>query len=101
MTKPLMVLHVDCDIYSSTVTIFKLLKPFLIPGSLVVFDELVNYPSFLDHEMLAFYEFLQGTDLDVELLGTFGDVIQCPAGDPGPQYQAVATRLVPRTNSVV
>ena len=101
MTKPIMVLHVDCDLYSSTVTIFKYLKPFLIPGSLVVFDELVNYPRYLDHEMLAFYEFLQGTNLDVELIGQFGGVRMCPTNDAGPAIQAAAVRLVQRTNTVV
>ena len=101
MTKPIMVLHVDCDLYSSTVTIFKYLKPFLIPGSLVVFDELVNYPRYLDHEMLAFYEFLQGTNMDVELIGKWGGVVMCPTGDAGAASQAVAVRLVQRTNTVV
>ena len=39
MTKPVMVLHVDCDTsgYSSTATVFKYLKPFLVPGEFVKF----------------------------------------------------------------
>lgn len=58
--------HVDCDIYSSTATIFEHLGPHLGPGSVIVFDELVNYFDFPENEFLAFYRFLQHRDLDFE-----------------------------------
>jgi len=52
-------LHVDCDLYSSTQTIFDELFHLISPQTVVVFDELINYPGFEDHEMLALYEALE------------------------------------------
>ena len=56
--EPVALLHVDCDIYSSTVTIFEHLGSRLVPGSLVLFDEYFNYPAWQMHEHKAFREFL-------------------------------------------
>ncbi|WP_411894878.1 class I SAM-dependent methyltransferase [Winogradskyella sp. A2] len=53
-------LHIDCDIYSSTVTVLELLKPFIKQDSIIVFDEYFNYPGWKDGEYKAFKEF---TDL--------------------------------------
>merc|ERR1712150_35443 len=64
-------LHVDCDIYSSTKTIFTLLQPYILPGTVIVFDELVNYPTFKSHEIKAFFELLQeNKHLNFEWIGT-------------------------------
>lgn len=52
-------LHVDCDIYSSTKTVFDLVGPRLRPGSIVLFDEFFNYPSWQQHEYKAWTEFLE------------------------------------------
>src|SRR5262249_28322952 len=41
-------LHVDCDLYSSTKCIFDHLGPLFQGGMILVFDELVNYPGFED-----------------------------------------------------
>jgi hypothetical protein len=54
-------LHVDCDLYSSTKTIFDLLEPRLVPGSVIVFDEYWNYPGWQQHEYKAFNEFVTRT----------------------------------------
>jgi Macrocin-O-methyltransferase (TylF) len=35
-------LHVDCDIYSSTVTILQNIGPMLRTGSVIVYDDLFN-----------------------------------------------------------
>lgn len=50
-------LHVDCDLYSSTREIFELIGRRLVPGSVIVFDEYLNYPGWKRHEFLAFKEF--------------------------------------------
>lgn len=50
-------LHVDCDLYSSTREIFELIGRRLVPGSVIVFDEYLNYPGWNRHEFLAFKEF--------------------------------------------
>ena len=56
--EPVSYLHIDCDMYESTKTVFQNLAPRIVPGTVIVFDELVNYPGYQDHELKAFYEFL-------------------------------------------
>lgn len=56
-------LHVDCDLYSSTKTVFDLVGPRLRPGSVVLFDEFFNYPGWQQHEYKAWNEFLEQTGL--------------------------------------
>lgn len=53
---PIAFLHVDCDLYSSTKTIFDHLGDRLEPGSVIVFDEYFNYPGWREHEFKAFQE---------------------------------------------
>ncbi|MFN0219359.1 MAG: TylF/MycF/NovP-related O-methyltransferase [Hyphomicrobium sp.] len=50
-------LHVDCDLYSSTVTIFEALGDRIVPGTVIMFDEYFNYPNWKAHEHKAFEEF--------------------------------------------
>lgn len=54
----LALLHVDCDLYSSTVTVLETLAEQLVPGSLIVFDDLLGFPDFRNHEFRAFEEYL-------------------------------------------
>jgi hypothetical protein len=54
---PLAFLHVDCDLYSSTVTVFEALGSRIAPGTVIVFDEYFNYPNWMNHEHKAFTEF--------------------------------------------
>ncbi len=51
-------LHVDCDLYSSTKTVFSLLADRLVPGTIIVFDEYFNYPGWQECEYKAFMEFV-------------------------------------------
>jgi hypothetical protein len=62
-------LHVDCDIYSSTVTVLRMLVPRLKPGAVLVFDEYFNYPNWQRHEWRAFQEFIRDTGLSYRYLG--------------------------------
>jgi hypothetical protein len=55
---PLTFLHIDCDLYSSTQSIFKALADRIIPGTIIVFDEYFNYPNWERHEFQAFQEFV-------------------------------------------
>jgi predicted O-methyltransferase YrrM len=50
-------IHVDCDIYSSTVTILENLASRIVPGTVIVFDEFLNYPGWRQHEFKAWQEF--------------------------------------------
>jgi hypothetical protein len=62
-------IHVDCDIYSSTVTIFEALKDRIKPGTIIVFDEYFNYPGWRNHEYKAFQEFIAATGHTYSYLG--------------------------------
>ena len=62
-------MHVDCDLYSSTRTIFDLLEPRLGPGAVIVFDEYFNFPNWKEGEHKAFQEFLARSGLSCDFLG--------------------------------
>lgn len=62
------ILHIDCDIYSSTKFIFDRLKHRILPGTIIIFDELKGYRGWEDHEYKAFMEFLEYTGLSYEIL---------------------------------
>ena len=51
-------IHIDCDIYASTRTVLELLAARIVPGTVIVFDEYLNYPSWKEHEFRAFQEFV-------------------------------------------
>lgn len=51
-------LHVDTDTYSPAKTILSVAKPRLVPGSIVLFDELFGYPGWENHEYRALQETL-------------------------------------------
>lgn len=63
-------LHVDCDLYSSTKTIFKYLHTYIKSGTIIVFDEwCYNFnESFNDHEQKAFYEYVEEHDVKYEFI---------------------------------
>lgn len=66
-------LHVDCDLYSSTKTIFDELVN-NIRDTIVIFDELIIYETFENHEIKAFWEFLQiNKNLKVTMLYAKGE----------------------------
>lgn len=58
---PLSFIHVDCDLYSSTKTIFSMLKEQIVPGTIILFDEYFNYDGWERHEHKAFQEFIKET----------------------------------------
>lgn len=49
--------HVDCDLYSSTATALEGISAFIHPGTFVVFDEYHGYPGAEEHEAKAWREF--------------------------------------------
>ncbi|MEE3502239.1 class I SAM-dependent methyltransferase [Acidiphilium acidophilum] len=73
VSEPVALLHVDCDIYSSTRTIFDLLGPRLVAGSVIVFDEYFNYPGWRQHEYKAFQEFCAAGGRRYRYLGYAGE----------------------------
>lgn len=61
-------LHVDCDLYSSTATIFELLGDRLQTGAIILFDEYYNFHRWQQHEFKAFQEFVQRSGLEYEYI---------------------------------
>jgi Methyltransferase domain len=62
-------LHIDCDLYSSTKTIFRLFRDRIGAGTVLVFDEFFNYPGWQQGEFKAFNEFVAGTGIKYKWLG--------------------------------
>lgn len=75
-------LHIDCDLYSSTQTVFRLLGDRITSGTIIVFDEYFNYPGWQEHEYLAFQELVRYRKLGYEYIGL------------SPTYQHVAARIL-------
>ena len=62
-------MNVDCDLYSSTKTIFEHLGPRIESGTVIFFDEYFNYPGWEDSEYPAFKEFIAARGLSYTYLG--------------------------------
>ncbi len=65
-------IHIDCDIYSSTKTIFDLTKNNISNNCIIVFDELINYPNYFNHEWKAWWEFVKENNIEFEWIGMNG-----------------------------
>jgi hypothetical protein len=70
--------HIDCDIYSSTKTVLAALTNRVLPGSVLLFDELMEfrdgeprqqYTEWRKHEWKALTEWLEATGYTIEILG--------------------------------
>lgn len=61
-------LHIDCDLYSSTKTIFEFLGDRIVEGTIILFDEYFNYPQWEHHEYKAFQEFVTQHNIQYEYL---------------------------------
>ncbi len=62
-------LHIDCDLYPSTRTVFELIGQRIRNGTILCFDEYFNYPGWQDGEYKAFMEFISASDMNFEFLG--------------------------------
>lgn len=69
MAGPVAFLHVDCDLYSSTKIIFDLLGDRIVPGTVIVFDEYFNHPTWRADEWLAFKEFVALKSVEYDYIG--------------------------------
>ena len=71
-TEPIAFLHIDCDLYSSTVTVLSLLKSQIVPGTIIIFDEYFNYPGWNLDEFKAWQEFVAANGRTYEYIGYVG-----------------------------
>lgn len=65
-------IHIDCDIYSSTKTVLTLLANRIVPGTVIVFDEYFNYPTWEEHEHKALIEFLHDQNMECDYFAYVG-----------------------------
>ena len=64
--KKITFLHVDCDLYSASKYVLDKCTPFLCEGSVVVFDELINYDGYEEGEWKAMNEWVNENDVKYE-----------------------------------
>ena len=63
------VVHIDCDLYSSTLFVLSTLVHKLKKGDIIIFDEFgsIRHPT---HEFRAFCDFVSAYNFDYQLIGT-------------------------------
>ncbi len=66
------IIHMDADLYSSTLYVLTLMTPFLKAGDIIFFDEF-NVPM---HEFKAFTEWTKSFYIDYEVLGAVNNFYQ-------------------------
>jgi hypothetical protein len=54
---PVCFLHIDCDLYSSTKTVLDLLNERIVPGTVIVFDEMYPWADINDYNLWAAGEY--------------------------------------------
>lgn len=62
-------LHIDCDLYSSTDIVLSTLKDQIVPGTVIVFDEYINYPGWQLDEFRAWQEHVGAWGREYEYIG--------------------------------
>jgi predicted O-methyltransferase YrrM len=73
-TKPISLLHIDCDLYSSTRDVFSHLNTQIVPGTVIVFDDMYtwsdakNYELWHQGEYLALKQWIEINDRAFEVL---------------------------------
>ena len=70
IAKDIALLHVDCDIYSSTLDVLYGVQDFIVEGTIVVFDDwFYNHdPKYNDGNQKAFYKWVKEFDKDYKFL---------------------------------
>ena len=56
---PVSIIHIDCDLYSSTKEALILLAPWITSGTILIFDEYIMNPKWEQDEHKAFVEVAQ------------------------------------------
>ncbi len=84
--RPVALIHIDSDLYSSARTVLGLLRDRIKPGVIVVFDEYFGYPGWERGEHRAFHDFIRDTGMVFEYL--------CHA------RQQVAVRMLPAATAI-
>jgi tetratricopeptide (TPR) repeat protein len=67
--EPIRFMNIDCDLYSSTKDIFDLISDRVVSGTIIIFDEYVMNPHWMDDEYKAFQEAVERNGWQYEYLG--------------------------------
>lgn len=70
-------LHIDCDLYSSTKTVFDLIGNRIQKGTIIQFDEFLNTVNWKKHEYKAFSEFVEKNNVKFDYLAVDGNGRVC------------------------
>ncbi|MEM1090609.1 MAG: class I SAM-dependent methyltransferase [Pseudomonadota bacterium] len=83
--QPLDLLHVDCDLYSSTLTVLHAFAPLLREGTVIVFDDYMGFAGWRDHEHRALEEFSKsrGMTYAYRAAAMLGREVAITVTDPG------------------
>jgi hypothetical protein len=66
---PIALLHIDGDLYSSAKTFLDFLQKHIVPGTIIMFDEYMNYPGWQHHEFKAWQENCKEFTREYEYIG--------------------------------
>ncbi len=67
-------IHIDCDVYESTKTVFKYCGGKISNDCIIVFDEIFNIKNYKNHEFKAFTEWVEENDIAYEWIGSASKV---------------------------
>ncbi len=67
--QPISFIHIDCDLKSSTRTIFEILANRINPGTVLLFDDYFNFPGWEQDGHAVFTQFVEKCGWDVRYLG--------------------------------
>jgi len=79
---PFAVVHIDCDLYSSSRFVLTHLAGRLVEGAIMIFDEFFNYHGYQLHEFRAFHEFLEETGMTPDYLAFSGQQVSVRLDSP-------------------
>jgi len=79
---PIALLHLDADLYSSTKTVLDAFHAHIVPGTVILFNEYWNHPTWKKHEYKAWQEHCATYGVKYEYIGYASD------------HQEVAIRVI-------
>ena len=80
--EPIALLHLDADLYSSTKTVLDAFSTHIVPGTVILFNEYWNHPTWKKHEFRAWQEHCKAHGVKYEYIGYASD------------HQEVAIRVI-------
>jgi hypothetical protein len=71
--EPIALLHLDADLYSSTKTVLDAFSAHIVPGTVILFNEYWNHPTWKKHEYRAWQEHCKAHGIKYEYIGYASD----------------------------